>query len=156
MHKFFVAAGLVIATVCGSADQGKQSIVPGESHNKHAAHLMKCAEECNICQRACDSCAAHCAHLLTHGKKEHHMTLQTCLDCATHCSAAATIMARQGPFSDLICKACIDACARCGKECERHPNDQQMKQCAEACRRCEKACRDMLAHMNGVNVEPRK
>ena len=131
---------------------------PGVSQphdDKHKAHFLKCAEECNKCQRECDSCALHCARMVADGKKEHFTTLQTCQDCATHCAAAAAIMARQGPFSDLICKACMEACARCGKECEKHPNDSQMKQCAEACRRCEQACRDMLAHIGSAPTNRR-
>jgi hypothetical protein len=109
----------------------------------------RCAKACGDCQRACDSCAGHCAHLLAEGKKEHEKTLATCQDCATHCSAAASIVARKGPFSDLICRACAEACARCGKSCEGFPNDRHMKQCAEECRRCEKACREMLKHTPG-------
>ena len=80
------------------------------------------------------------------GKKEHAKTLATCQDCATHCSAAASIVARKGPFSDLICKACAEACARCGKACEQFPDDKHMKMCAEECRKCEKECREMLKH----------
>jgi len=47
----------------------------------------------------------------------------------------------------LICEPCAEACSRCGKECEKFPNDQHMKRCAEECRKCEKACRDMVKHM---------
>jgi hypothetical protein len=91
------------------------------------------------------------------GHKHHFTTLQTCQDCATHCSAAATIVARQGPFSDTICKACAEACARCAKECEQHgSNDAVMKRCADECKRCEQACKDMIVHMTGTKtVAPR-
>jgi hypothetical protein len=112
----------------------------------HAGVFDKCARACGDCQRECDSCGAHCAKLVADGKKEHLHTLKTCQDCGTHCSAAATIVARKGPFSDLICKACTDACARCGKACGKYPDDEHMKRCAEECRRCEKACREMLTH----------
>jgi hypothetical protein len=91
-------------------------------------------------------CSAHCAKLLSEGKKEHLMTLQTCQDCATTCSAAATIVARSGPFSDTICTACADACKKCGDECTKMKDDAMMKKCADECRACEKACRDMLKH----------
>jgi hypothetical protein len=74
------------------------------------------------------------------------MTLRTCQDCATTCSAAASIVARKGPFSKLICTACADACQRCGKTCEQYLDDPQMKKCAAECRECEKACRDMVKH----------
>jgi hypothetical protein len=86
--------------------------------------------------------------MVAQGKKEHQTTLRTCLDCATHCSAAAQITARRGPFSDLICKACAEACAKCGKECAKFSEDEHMKKCADECRRCEKACREMLTHLS--------
>jgi hypothetical protein len=56
-------------------------------------------------------------------------------------------VARGGPFSDLICTACAEACARCAKACEQQPGDEHMKACAEECRRCEKECREMLKHV---------
>jgi hypothetical protein len=83
---------------------------------------------------------------LAQGKKGHLVTLQTCQDCATHCSAAASIVARQGPFADLICKACAEACTRCARECSKYGDDTHMQACAAACRKCEEACKGMLAH----------
>jgi hypothetical protein len=84
--------------------------------------------------------------LLADGKADHLKTLRTCQDCATHCAAAAGIVARKGPFSDLICTACAGACRRCGDACEKHSHDRVMKECADECRKCERACRDMLGH----------
>jgi hypothetical protein len=84
--------------------------------------------------------------LVSEGKKEHLKTLQTCQDCATLCSAAASIVARMGPFSDTICTACAEACKRCGDECEKHSHDSIMKKCAEECRKCANACNEMLKH----------
>jgi hypothetical protein len=112
----------------------------------HAAAFEQCAKACDDCARVCDQCSAHCAKLLADGKKEHLKTLQTCQDCATICSAASCVVAKGGPFSDLICTACADACKRCGDECDQHKDDPMMKKCADECRRCEKACRDMLQH----------
>jgi hypothetical protein len=119
----------------------------GKPHDHHKMMIDQCAVECSKCQRECDSCGAHCAKMLAEGKKEHIKTLRTCQDCATHCGAAACIISRNGPFSDLICKACAEACARCGKACTEFKDDAHMKQCADECKKCEKACRDMLAHM---------
>jgi hypothetical protein len=67
------------------------------------------------------------------------------------CASAAQVVARGGPFAGLICTACADACARCAKVCEQHPDDAHMKQCAEECRRCEKECRDMLKHVATIS-----
>lgn len=115
--------------------------------HEHAAHYLECAKACDDCARMCESCAAHCGNLLMQGKKEHFETLRTCQDCASFCSAASAITAKGGPFSDLICQSCADACKRCGDACAKFPDDEHMKKCAEECRRCEKACREMLQHL---------
>lgn len=110
----------------------------------------KCAQACNDCQRICDACATHCAHLLAQGHKTHLRTLMTCQDCAAVCAVAAQIVSRKGPFSAAICQACAEACARCAKACEAHPDDEMMRQCAEECRRCEEACRQMVTQVRGA------
>jgi len=125
-------------------------------HDHHGGMFEKCAKACSDCQRACDSCGSHCAKLITEGKKEHLTTLRTCQDCATHCSAAACIVSRQGPFADLICKACAEACARCGKACAKFSDDEHMKMCADECKKCEKACRQMLEHTGKHGAEKSK
>jgi hypothetical protein len=43
-------------------------------------------------------------------------------------------------------QACIEACRRCGDECERHAHHHEhCRICAETCRRCEQACEEALA-----------
>jgi hypothetical protein len=155
MKRYFFIVGSfgVVALALVGANIPAVGQVQRAGGEKHA-HFMKCAEECNNCQRICEACAAHCAHLMEQGKKEHHHTMQTCQDCATHCSAAASITARHGPFSDTICKACMEACARCAKECERHSSDAEMKRCAEECRRCEQVCRDMIGGAKTTERRP--
>lgn len=113
-------------------------------HSTDLKMMMACARACSDCQRACDSCSTHCAHMLHEGKKPHFVSLTHCQDCATVCSAASEIVARGGPFSNMICTACADACGRCAKECEKFLDDAHMKECAQECRKCEKACRDMV------------
>lgn len=122
------------------------SVADDQPADHHGHAFDECARACSDCQRECDSCATHCRHMLAQGKKEHQTTLRTCLDCGDHCAAASRIMARRGVFSDLICKACADACARCGKECQKF-DDEHMKKCAAECRKCEKACREMLKNI---------
>jgi hypothetical protein len=122
--------------------QGQAGRSEGEGQQHHAFH--HCAKACTDCQLICDACNMHCTQLAVNGQKEHLKTARTCQDCATVCSAAAQIVARHGPFSDVICTACADACARCGKACEELGHDKLMKECAEECRKCEKACREML------------
>lgn len=137
-------AGLGTSVFAQEKDKAKSGADHQEGTTSEA--LMRCAEECSKCQRECDSCGSHCAKLLSEGKKEHLNTLMTCRDCADFCSAAAEIVARGGPFASLICESCAEACARCGQECEKFPESEQMKRCAQACRSCEKACREMAKH----------
>lgn len=128
-----------------TAQDNKPAAPPSDGHK---AAFMECAKACDDCKRICDMCGAHCANLVAEGHKHHMATLKTCQDCAAICAAASCVVAKQGPFSDLICTACADACKRCGDACEQHGmGDPVMKQCADECRKCEKACRDMLAHL---------
>lgn len=139
----FAVAGL--SAVALAALEGRTSAAD-KPHGDHSAvnkMFRDCAEACSDCQRECDACSSHCARHVSMGHKDHLTTLMTCQDCANFCAAAAQIVSRGGPFADLICSACAEACARCGKECEKFPDDDTMKQCAEECRKCEKACRNM-------------
>lgn len=156
-----LAVALAMLGVQGVAQQQERSPrrqrdleAQADAHTAHSEAFDHCAKVCNDCQRSCDACATHCAHLAAQGKREHLRTLQTCQDCATFCAAAAQIVARHGPFSDLICRSCAEACARCGKACEEHSSDKMMKQCADECRRCEQACREMVQH-TGQSTEKR-
>ena len=133
-----------LTTLAGTPLNADDKTAAKDAH--HAAY-MECAKACGECALACDSCASHCAKLVADGKREHLKTLQTCQDCAAFCGTAACITAKAGPFSDLICTSCADACKRCGDECDKYKSDQVMKECADECRKCEKACRDMLKHV---------
>lgn len=147
----FVSVGVVAFAIYGVlafAQQG-QTQAKKVNHMQHHAMMEECAKACSDCQRACDLCATHCAHMLAEGKKEHATTLATCRDCATICSAAAQIVARGGPFTGIICDLCAKACAHCATACEAFPDDEHMKSCAEECRKCEKACKAMIEHMPG-------
>jgi hypothetical protein len=140
-----------IAELISSGHAGVETKKPQPKAGTHHEAFDKCAKACNDCQRICDACATHCAHLIAQGKKEHVKTLQTCRDCADFCSAAAEIVARNGPFADLICKSCAEACNRCGKACDEFKDDDMMRKCAEECFRCEKACQEMLQHVGQLD-----
>jgi hypothetical protein len=140
----FATTGLAAAAVLAAGDRAFGQSKPDTSSG-HVGPFTKCAEACSACQRECDSCARHCATLIGQGDKHHMMTLATCLDCAVICTTAAQIVSREGPFSNLVCSTCADACRRCGDECQRHGGDDQiMARCAAECRRCETACREMV------------
>lgn len=145
----FAVTGLSAAAL---AALGANAFAQGQGGRRDRDHsrmamFQKCAEACGRCQRECDGCSTHCMEHVADGHKHHLETLQTCRDCADICSTAAEITARAGVFSDLICQACAEACARCAKACEQHGRDDKvMQKCADECRRCEKVCRDMLSH----------
>ncbi len=129
-----------------AAAQDRPGAKGAVGHKAGDPTLLTCAKACSDCQRECDGCATHCAELLQKGERDHFTTLQTCLDCADVCAAASHVVARGGPFTHLICEACIDACAKCGAQCAKFPASERMKACAAECRRCEEACREMLQH----------
>ena len=134
--------GVVLCTTQGRAQEQRKEQMG------HYSLMNKCAKACSECQLACDACTNFCGRALQDGKKEHLMTLTTCQDCATTCSAASQIVGRSGPFTITICSACADACTRCAIECQKFPDDVQMKLCAEECLKCAQECKDMLKEMN--------
>ncbi len=157
-RELFHLIGLAVVTllVSGARSPAADNAPANDPHAMHAGHFQECAKACADCQRECDSCASHCAHLVAEGKKEHMKTLGTCTDCASICSTAARITARGGPLAGTVCEACAKACAACGAACDQvGGDDEHMKRCAEECRRCEKVCKGML-HMVGHDSDHSK
>ncbi|MBA4064635.1 MAG: hypothetical protein C0501_13165 [Isosphaera sp.] len=150
-----VALAASAALFATAAAQVPTPALPKADVDPKMPHFLVCAKACDDCARICDLCAAHCANIVADGKKEHLETLRTCQDCATVCSAAARVVAKEGPMSDLICAACADVCKRCGDACEKHAADPIMKRCADECRKCEKECRAMLAHAKATPATPK-
>ncbi|MFO0850554.1 MAG: four-helix bundle copper-binding protein [Gemmataceae bacterium] len=140
-----VSAGVAVLALGLARVSDATESQPPKPHADHAATNEACAVACSDCQRACDACTAHCVTMLAEGKKDHLASARLTQDCAAVCATAASIVSRGGPMQHLICRACADACAQCGKECDKF-DAPTMKKCAEACRRCEKACREMIAH----------
>ena len=141
-----MAFGVAIAQQPKKPKVGGEKAAKGVVHTEHDEGMQACAKACSDCQRECDVCSTHCAHLMADGKKEHLTTLLTCQDCAEICAAASQVVARGGPFSGIICESCADACAACAKHCEQFPDDEHMTACAKECNKCEKACREMAKH----------
>jgi hypothetical protein len=117
---------------------------PGHAHVKVDGAFEACARACSECADVCSSCFAHCATLLTEGKKDHAKSMHSCNDCATVCRAAAELCSRHSHMSHDLCMACAAICKKCAIECEKFPEDQHMIECAKACRECEAACQKML------------
>jgi hypothetical protein len=140
------AAALTLAVLGGGAAPAGNR----EADEPHAhGEFDKCARACADCMLACESCFAHCTHMLAQGKKEHATTVQTCNDCGDFCAVAAKIVGRRGPMAVTTCEACAKVCDTCGAACEKFPDDEHMKACAKACRDCAKACREMVKHGAG-------
>jgi hypothetical protein len=111
---------------------------PEMSHQKFEA----CIDACNDCADACDDCAASC--LKEPDPKMMARCIALDMDCAQICRMAASYMARDSEFVDLICQACAEICDACADECAKH-SMPHCQECAQACRRCADECRRMAA-----------
>lgn len=130
-----------------------------DAHQMIAAHpdvrgqtndqLIRAIEEMLNCAQVCTSCADAC--LAEEMVQQLTQCIRLNLDCADLCFATAKVATRRaGGNVEVIAPlltACIEACRRCGEECEHHARTMNMEHCricAEACRRCEQACRAAL------------
>lgn len=159
-----VCALLIGLAVAGVHANGKPPLEPPidaipqpdpKDPDPKMAYFLFASDACADCARNCELAVAHCATALVEGKKEYLPTLRAAQDCATICSAAASVFARNGPSSDLICLTCAEACHRCREACLQH-SDPIMKQCADECRRCEDACRKMRNCIVKPNEKPQQ
>jgi hypothetical protein len=147
MNRRFLLSGIATAAASplfvakAQADQHES----GHAHANVEGDFEACARVCSKCADVCSSCFAHCAMLLTDGKKEHASSLHSCNDCATVCRATAELCSRHSNMSHDLCAACEKVCKRCAIECEKFPNDQHMVECAKICRECAAACTKMIA-----------
>lgn len=108
----------------------------------NGAQNHACLEACVECLVACEMCSDACL-----GEKDVAMLLM-CIrldrDCADACATAIRVMARGGPLTAAVCRACADACDACAEECEKHAqHHDHCRICAEACRSCADECRRM-------------
>jgi hypothetical protein len=111
--------------------------------------LVSCIEACSDCAESCTQCADAC---LAEDDVQH---LTTCirlnLDCADVCAATGRVVSRQTGYdadvTSAVLRACIEACSKCGDECEIHAAHgmEHCRVCAAECRRCEQACQELLA-----------
>jgi hypothetical protein len=108
--------------------------------------LVRCIEECDVCQTTCTICADAC--LAEDDVGDLVRCIRLCLDCADACVAAARILGRQTdphpPTQLNMLEACLAACRASADECERHArHHEHCRICAEECRRCERACEEL-------------
>jgi hypothetical protein len=113
-----------------------------------ASPLLTCIEACFDCAQSCTACAD--ADL---GEDDVGMLIRCirlCQDCSDVCMTTGRILSRQTEFEPQLARpvvqACLQACATCREECERHADHHEhCRVCAEACQRCEEACADLLS-----------
>ncbi|MGZ3864510.1 MAG: four-helix bundle copper-binding protein [Bacteroidia bacterium] len=93
--------------------------------------LYFCAAQCERCHYAC------------HREKDREM-LDRCMmldqDCTELCRLTAQVIERNSENSELLLKACAEACLKCAEECEMHADMEHCKKCAEACRATAELC----------------
>jgi hypothetical protein len=111
--------------------------------------LVPCIEACSDCAESCTQCADDC--LAEEMVQELTACIRLNLDCADICAATRRVVSRQTGYdpelTSAVLRACIEACRKCGDECEIHAAHgmEHCKVCAAECRRCEQACQELLA-----------
>lgn len=100
-----------------------------------------------LCSAICNSCADACLA----EDMDMSQCIRLCLDCSDVCQATARIATRRtGHDRQLIrtmLAACIEACQKCGHECEQHDN-AHCRRCATMCRECFDDCNSALKDLN--------
>lgn len=93
--------------------------------------LSRCAAECE-----------HCIYNVCLGDPQMKTCGQLCIDCAQICHTTMTYVSRMSQFMHQSLQMCADICDACAQECERFPDNEDMRRCAEVCRECARSCRD--------------
>jgi hypothetical protein len=110
--------------------------------------LAACIDLCFDCAQSCTACAD--ADLGEPDVDTLIACISLCRNCSDICTSTGRVLSRQTEFvpelARVVLQACIEACRRCGAECERHAHHHEhCRICAETCRRCERACGDALS-----------
>jgi hypothetical protein len=112
-----------------------------------AGILSRCIEDCVSCAQTCAACADAC--LAEDSVAELVRCIGLGLVCADVCATTAATLTRPTAFEPQlgrrVVEACLDACRRCGDECEKHADHHEhCRICAEDCRRCAQTCEELL------------
>jgi hypothetical protein len=108
-----------------------------------SAEMLQCIKNCEECHSICLITAMHCLGMGGEHAERDHIRLM--LDCAQICQASADFMLRGSSLHERTCAVCAHVCSLCADDCERFPEDAQMKACVEACRVCADSCRRMAS-----------
>jgi hypothetical protein len=111
-------------------------------------HFKRCIDANNACAAVCDITAASGMHEANIHAMEDCVSLSR--DCAEICRLAASYMERGSKMASAVLLACIEACERCRKECDKYMMDY-CEACAAACRKCAVECQALIASL--VDIE---
>ena len=140
MIRKFPAVAVVVTLTAWSLAAAQAPV----AQQKHHAVNEKAAKTVNDCMIECEKCAAHCAHMVMNGQKEHFRTMQLCNECGAVCGLTHKFIYCQSPVLNHQADACAKICDACADACEKAgANDAMMKKCAQMCRECATACRTM-------------
>jgi hypothetical protein len=104
-------------------------------------NMENCIKECMECHKVCVETAAYLLH--QQNVQDHTSHLILLADCAEICQISANFMLRRSDNHHLTCGICADICKRCEEECEKWPDDKQIRHCADICRSCFASCQAM-------------
>lgn len=105
------------------------------------AKMQQCIQNCLDCHSICLNTITYCLQQGgQHAEMAHIVLMQ---DCVEICQTSANFMLKNSPLHGRTCDVCAEVCERCGRDCDRFPEDFQMQFCAEICRRCAETCREM-------------
>jgi hypothetical protein len=115
-----------------------------------AVVLSRSIEACYDCAQSCTACADACL-----GEQDVQALVRCIrlnLDCADVCATTGNVLTRQVEFEPglarVVVQACVEACRRCGDECQQHAEHMEhCRVCAESCRACEQACNELLTSL---------
>lgn len=116
----------------------------GDGGASQAAHA-KIIEAAASCVMSCEVCLAHCSAALSRGDTSLKECMATVLATLPMCQTLVRFAAIDAPRLKELAKVCIDVCADCEKECDKHANHHEVcKDCAKACADCIKECKALL------------
>lgn len=117
-----------------------------QSEQDRMAALMElCVQNCSDCYKMCVFTAVYC--LQTGGLHAEEQHIKLLLDCADICHLAVNLMLRNSGYLKDLCYLCEAACRKCGEDCKRFENNEQMQACLDVCLETAGTCREMTSAM---------
>ena len=101
-----------------------------------------CIRNCLTTHKAClETLHYMLTQKSTHFQGKHVTLLQLCADTS---DLSAKMMIADVEFHQQSCALCFELCQACAEECERYPEDAELRRCADLCRQCAESCQAMM------------